>query len=369
MRLFSVKCLMCGLAALTGNAWAQAQWTGYTAQPRPASLQSNHGNSPHAGSIIPASAKKSHVEASPILSDGGGCSTYDAGGYGGCDSGYCDANEGSHGLGHFSRLFGGGSGCGSGWYAGAGSLVFDYDIMFMKYHQSGGVKSTNAGNLVGNADSAEFDFEYSPRVSLGYELCNGLGYRINYWYFDETAPTNNAGFVSIDTFTFDAEIYRRIDLTACTSLELSGGYRYLDFEQRDEGWLGAGLDWGFANWGGTISTELSHQVTCNHRLFVRSRLSIVMGDIGLSNAGGLPDVAGTGLDHETTMIELALGWEGTRCMCNGLTLVYGVSGNWSQWSDAAVATNATNGQGTNGQGTYMADAGFGGFALRLGLEY
>jgi len=245
----------------------------------------------------------------------------------------------------------------NGDYGGGGSLVFDYDIMFMKYHQSGGVKSTSANNIVGDGNSAEFDFEYSPRVSLGYELCNGLGYRLNYWYYDETAATDNEGFVSIDTYTFDAEIYRRIDLSDDTSLEFSGGYRHVDFEQRDD----SGLDWGFTNYGGTISTELSHQVTCNSRIFIRNRLSIVMGDVGLTDEGDTEDSPGSGIDHETTMIELALGWESTRCMCNGLTLVYGFSGHWSQWSDVTVAADSYD-------GAYLTDAGFGGFAFRLGVE-
>ena len=253
----------------------------------------------------------------------------------------CDVVEGCDGA----------VGCG-------GSFVFDYDIMFMKYHQSGGVKSTSAENIVGNDDSAEFDFEYSPRVSLGYELCNGHGYRLNYWYYDETAATDKEGFVSIDTYTFDAEIYRRLNLSDDTSLEFSGGYRHVDFEQRDDN----ELDWGFTNYGGTISTELSHQVTCNSRIFIRNRLSIVMGDVGLTDEGDTEDSPGSGLDHETTMIELALGWESTRCMCNGLTLVYGFSGQWSQWSDVTIAADSYD-------GLYLTDAGFGGFAFRLGVEH
>ncbi len=253
-----------------------------------------------------------------------------------------------------------------------GSIVFGVDILFMKYHQAGGVKTVDAANIVGNGDSAEFDFEFSPRFSLGYELSSGLGYRINYWHFDESAATNNGGIVSIDTSTLDLEIYRRIDIAACTSVEVSGGYRYLDFEQRDSSGISdtagttgsdrTGVDWGLNNWGGTLGTELSHQVCNNRRVFAATRFSILMGDTGLSNAGSLADTTGSGIDHETTMIELALGWESTRCLCNGLTLVYGFSGHWWQWSDTAITADSSG-------NAELADVGFGGFALRMGLEY
>ena len=163
----SVQCLMCSLAALTGNALAQAHWTGYTAQPRPASLRSNHGNSLHASyavSIIPASAKKSHIEAAPIISSGSGCSTCDAGGYAGCDSGYCGANEGSHGLGHFSRLRDGGCGCGSGWYVGGAAVVINRDNENFKNLNFAAAALLT---LVLNNRSADKDYSGSVEVSIG----------------------------------------------------------------------------------------------------------------------------------------------------------------------------------------------------------
>lgn len=87
-----------------------------------------------------------------------------------------------------------------------------------------------------------------------------------------------------------------------------------------------------------------------------------MGNVELLDAGDLDQERGVGLDHQTMMTELVLGWEARRCASKGTALVYGFSGHWWQWSDTAIT-----GDGSGDAG--LVDAGFGGFTFRVGMEY
>ena len=62
---------------------------------------------------------------------------------------------------------------------------------------------------------------------------------------------------------------------------------------------------------------------------------IVMGNVELLDAGDLDQERGVGLDHQTMMTALVLGWKARRCASKGTARVNGFSGHWWQWSDTA----------------------------------
>lgn len=270
---------------------------------------------------------------------GGGC--YDGGCYGGdCYGGGCAPCD---------------LGCGE---CDLGKLFFDFDATFFKYHQSGGVKSVAAGNLVGGGDGAEFDFNFAPRFTTGYQAPSGMGIRAIYWTFDDSAVTENGlGFVDIEAETFDLEVFKSVSIGCSTTAEVMAGLRVAKFEQRDD----SDLDYEVDGTGLTMGLELSHRCGCNQRVYARARGAIVQGDSELDDEGSLDDFNGVGIDNTIGQMEIATGWEGRKCMGCG-TLVYGAGVELQQWFDVAVAADADD-------EAYLTDAGWGGFTLRLGYEF
>ena len=239
------------------------------------------------------------------------------------------------------------------------TVTFDVDFLFMKYYQSGGVQSIDAGNIIGNGDSADFDFSLSPRFTVGVENCNGLGARVRYWLFDDSAPTtDNTGYVAIDAYTFDMEIYKRVQLGKSTTLEGFGGVRWLEFNQNDD----TDLEWRMDGAGLTTGFELSHELCCNHRLYAGTRLSVVMGDGRLDDTGDLDDSTGVAINNTSMQLELSAGYEGRTKIGHGLTLVYGGGAEVQNWSDSAIKADASD-------EAYLSDSGWFGLTFRLGAEY
>ncbi|QDU54852.1 hypothetical protein [Aeoliella mucimassa] len=238
-------------------------------------------------------------------------------------------------------------------------ITFDVDFVFSKYHQSGGVQSIDAGSIIGNGDNVDFGFDLSPRFTLGAESCNGLGARVRYWFFDQTESTvDNTGFVSIDAYTFDMEIYKRVQLGKSTTLEGFGGIRWSEFNLDDD----TGLDWRVDGAGLTTGFEISHQFRCNHRLYAGTRLGMVMGDAILADNGDLDDATGMAINNTSLQVELSAGYEGKTQLGRRMTLVYGGGAEVQNWSDAAVKADASD-------EAYLTDAGWVGLTFRLGAEY
>lgn len=257
------------------------------------------------------------------------------------------------------QLCGYNSGCGGYGAAGGWTATFDVDFLFLKYYQSGGVQSSDAGNIIGNNDNAEFDFEFAPRYTLGIEDCSGLGARVRYWAFDESAATaDGTGFVAVDAYTFDAEIFKRLQLTRSTTLEGFGGVRWSEFNLDDD----TDLDWRVDGVGITTGFEISQLFCCNHRLYAGTRVAVVVGDASLADAGDLDDSTGLAKDTTSLHVELAAGYEGRTSIGRIMTLVYGAGAELHNWSDAAIKGDASD-------EAYLSDAGWAGFTFRLGAEY
>jgi hypothetical protein len=235
-------------------------------------------------------------------------------------------------------------------------LLFRVDLAFLRYHQSGGVRDSRPA---APGTGAEFDFNFAPRYTLGWEFSDGLGVRANYWRFDESEPTfDGTSFVGIEAQTFDLELYRRVCLMPGTSIEVFGGFRWVQFTQTD----GQGLNYDFSGMGATVGIEGSQSLCCWGRVYARARWSIIMGDATLASSGALDDAVMVFTDNESTQTELALGWDNCCRVCNCANLVYGFGLEWHQWSDAAIAAD----QGGEGA---LYDAGWAGFVFRVGLQF
>src|SRR5688572_6570612 len=93
--------------------------------------------------------------------------------------------------------------------SGTGGLVFVAEAAFFRYHRADGVR---IGDDEGD-DDVEFDFEASPRITLGYAGSDGLGVRVRWWEYDEEAESfDGQGEMVVDTYTFDVELFDTVQL-------------------------------------------------------------------------------------------------------------------------------------------------------------
>src|SRR2546425_5398367 len=100
--------------------------------------------------------------------------------------------------------------CGCGGCCGQGGIWASAELMWFKYHRADGARVSNETSTNGD-DDVPFDFEASPRFSLGFVREDGLGVRVRYWKFDHTAikgaGTGDQDALSVNTYTLDGEVF------------------------------------------------------------------------------------------------------------------------------------------------------------------
>ena len=235
--------------------------------------------------------------------------------------------------------------------------------MWFKYHRADGVRVG-----VGEADGedAEFDYEITPRLTLGWVRNDGLGFRIRWWEFDHDGPAIEAGsFVSVDTYNFDFEIFDTFAVNCHWDLEIAAGIRYNDFEEFN---LDAADDFRFnqfSGYGGVASAELRRCVGTNGALFVRARASILMDDKQIFNVDDdeTQDVLLRDVTVGTT--ELAFGYQYTRPICSGGCYFFKVQAEWQNWYNFSSGFEDTE---ETEQYAGPADVGFAGFGVAAGIS-
>ena len=96
-----------------------------------------------------------------------------------------------------------------------GHLIGDSEVLFLRYN-------SDLGNRTNN-----FGYEASPRFMLGYVNATNLGFRTIYFSFsDVTNDAGGTGLTSLDAYNLDFEVFKQIQLTKSTGIEMSGGLRY-----------------------------------------------------------------------------------------------------------------------------------------------
>lgn len=189
----------------------------------------------------------------------------------------------------------GNGGCGGGCGASCGGcdpcyrnsgVYFGAEAAFLKLHHSSG---TSGQGLASNTN-LETDYEATPRIWLGYQHCDGLGFRLRYWEFDHDYGAVSAltpsqiDVMGVDTYTIDAEITDTTRLGCNWDATLSFGFRYVEFEEfrgltgtgANPTFTGSTVD--FSGYGLTLGGELRRAVTCNLNLYAGMRGSLLFGD-------------------------------------------------------------------------------------------
>jgi hypothetical protein len=237
------------------------------------------------------------------------------------------------------------------------------ELMFFRYHRADGVRVG-----VDDGEGAEFDFEKTPRITVGWVREDGLGVRARYWEFDHNAaalgPDEVGSRLDVDTYTFDFELFDTFCLNRNWDLELSAGIRYCDFlEVMVDGDAAEVRLNAFNGFGGVASAELRRCIGTSGHIWVRARMAILMDDKDIFNDNGGGQQVRL-LDATVGMTELAFGYDLVMPLSRSVYAFAGVQAEWQNWYNFSSGFEDTaNTEDFAGP----ADVGFGGYGFRAGI--
>jgi hypothetical protein len=213
-----------------------------------------------------------------------------------------------------------------------------------------GMRGGNNGGL--NASNANFDFDVTPRLTVGRVGPGGLGIRARWWDYNHDKITPNGQRVIADTSIIDVELFDRFLLGCTTWGEWSIGARYHEFDiDRDGSSDAYSLDKAF---GGIAGIQLNRRFW-HGEIYGRGRAGIVVGEQGIIQGQGL--VTTNMLRPHT---ELAAGYRISHCTPHGV--LSGFAGyEWHYW-DGYVGSNV-------GGDDVLVGIGFDGFHVGIGFQY
>lgn len=254
-----------------------------------------------------------------------------------------------------------------------GGLLFQAETLFMKYTRAD-------GNRVGNGagEDVDWDYDITPRITLGYVTDSGLGFRTRFWEFDHSQATINGGGeqLSVDTYNIDLELFERFSITRCWDVELSGGMRYNYFEEHMQDPLENRFN-RFHGWGGILGIEATRQLGARSGMYGRVRQAILVDDKFVQNQGfdspGQTGVPESALLRDATvgMTELAMGWEYRRPFAGNSMLTFRSGYEWQNWQNFSSSFAGPTDPGFDGEEVFSgpADVGFHGFTASLAFDY
>lgn len=236
------------------------------------------------------------------------------------------------------------------------------ELLFLKYHRADGVRTGTDEP----GDDSEFDYEEAFRFTVGVIGPDGLGIRVRYFDYDHTALDRDNGFIDVDTFTIDVEVFESCDMCCNWSLELAAGIRYNDFQEillDDEG-PDTRINQ-FAGWGGIVGAEVRRALGERRALYARVRYAILTDDKSVLNAepAGNPVIL---VDTIGSIAEISMGVEGTRCLSNGALGYARIGFEWQIWENYSSSFEDTE---DNDDFSGPSDVGFIGLTTTIGVRY
>ena len=245
-------------------------------------------------------------------------------------------------------------------------LFANMEAVFLRYFRADGLRLAPATNA--NA-RVTFDFEASPRLTLGRRSCDGLGLRVRWWNYDHAAaPAIANEFLRVDMFTLDLELFDVIQPTCNSELEFSAGVRYVDFEEYLQN--GQLLKIATNALGGTVGAEFRRTTSAGGWFYARGRGGVLLGDrtVDDTDAGTLAALYQLN-DTVPSFLDLGFGYQLEHCLPSGKLLRFRAGGELQKWFDLTegiainLNTSATRFETFAGPGA----VGFGGFGIGVEL--
>lgn len=257
-----------------------------------------------------------------------------------------------------------------------GTFVFEVEALLFKYHRADGVRAGSFNNVPpATTDDVRFDNEITPRITLGYITDSGLGFRARWWEFDHSGDPVFPGTgvaMDVNTYTIDFELFERIHLNDCWTIELSAGVRYNDFEETMVDPIPAAARRNtFEGWGGVVGFEATRTLGRWGGLYARVRGSMLNDDREVRNVRAGDDQNANLRDVTVGTTELALGYEYNRTLQSGTLLVARVGYEWQNWYNYSSSfTPVTTTPPGNPPADFAgpSDVGFSGLTFMVGFE-
>jgi len=249
-----------------------------------------------------------------------------------------------------------------------------------------------------------YDLSLSPRVIVGTQLDQEIGFRATWWHFDQSPetlsvqpPANGFGSIthppfenvdisttipgetfqastSLKAYTLDFELTKQ-HRVSCWTIGVAGGVRYAELDQQYlaqttnvAGTLSGRIDYdrGISGFGPTLSLYGSVPINRCMELFVRGRGSILFGEAESRFTAGedLDLTTPFSTSRDTTRddllsigeIQLGVDWRGGR-WCNV----------WQPF--ASIALEAQHWNGVGNAVSEDGNLGFFGFSTALGVAW
>lgn len=244
------------------------------------------------------------------------------------------------------------------------------EALFAHYYRTDGVR-VGVNTTAAADERVEFDFNISPRVTLGAVAAGGLGFRGQWWEYAHVEDANVPATggtppeqrFAVDAYTVDLEFFEAFDLNSNWTVELSGGARHTGFEETmfDNNLLRYNTFFGI---GPVVGLE-GRRRFLNGQLYGRLQAATLFGDRNRENAEDDPVEL---QDSLHTQLEIACGYRAQRPLGKRATLTWWAGFESMNWY--AVSSSFNNNNGTIDEDEFVgnADVGFASFTFGVSVS-
>ncbi len=242
-------------------------------------------------------------------------------------------------------------------------VVFGVESTFFRYNRSDGTRYGTSGTQ----EVVSFNYNYSPRITLGYACKCGPGFRMRWFNYNNFVAGGAAGQgLGVNTTIWDFEVFRPYQVSSDWAVELSAGFRIADFrETMQDGAGGSEVRVNDVEAFGFITGIESRHRLGYGSVYGRVRYGILTGDKYVRNDN--TPVAITLNDSIFAMTELAMGYQWQHRIGGCYTGVVRIGAEWQHWENfsSAFVNTAPGGEDFSGP----SDVGFVGLTLEAGIYF
>ncbi len=245
--------------------------------------------------------------------------------------------------------------------------LVDVELLWLDYNREDGVRVGAGGGEV-----VDWNMEFSPRVSIAYQMGDS-GFRARGWLYDhDTQPIDNDPLsqFNVEAYNIDAEWFTIFQNCSPWLAELSLGVRYNSFsEEILDSDAGAPPDMrlhSFHGFGPETGLEIRRWVMIGTSLYARTRGAILFDSaLRVNAANGAAPIIDRQSRSARAMIEASVGVE--QCFSINRTVVKtGIGFEYQRWSNYTSRFLQDGNEDIWNDRSYVE---FVGLTARLGVEF